>query len=205
MFSLKFNLTSQKLKKSQVPSILLAVGLVITSLSGCVNNSASPEVSHQSNCIIAHSNQLSVAIENSHQVLLDQSCHVDYLANFESLVIIASGEPNSHNLDKLGRHTQWLVSQDLITQKESELLLRKYFSPQLVSLEYNTKFNTYSFCSMGKEAKQIEQMLKQELDQKRLGIAEALGDRKTYQLAVKEYQSITVFLKSTLNACTAKN
>ena len=197
------SIINKSVTKSVQIAMLLVMGGVV-SLSGCSSNSNSPEVTSLTasySCSLPQSKQLTVAIEESRATLQHRSCQGEYAAHFDSLVTIASGSPRMSNMDSLGLQSKWMVNHGLLSSKDGEAMLRRYFSPQLVSLEYDNDFNTYSHCSMGSQQTKINKALEQELEQKRKGLSGALGDNKSYQMALKEYQSVQLLLSSSQQAC----
>lgn len=188
--------------KKQMSVLLLTL---MVSMTGCMNQTqtkSSVEVRH---CTMPHSKQLIVAVEESRSALNNLQCQMDYKQHFSTLVDIAAGSPDAANLNILGTQSQWMVRKGIITKRESEAMLRRYFSPQMVSLEYDSDFNTYSHCSMGTKQDAMIMALKQEMDQKRRGIALALGDNPTYQTAMKEFQTAELLLESTHSACQTQH
>lgn len=182
--------------------MMLSLGLVVvTAISGCANNGQTQASVETRYCSMPQSKQLNVAIEESRSILSNRNCQSDYADQFSTLVTIAAGEPSEKNLETLGIQSQWMVKKGIISKKESEAMLRRYFSPQLVSLDYESDFNTYSHCSMNSKQGEITRLLDQELEQKRQGLAMALGDNKAYKMALKEHQSVKLLLESTRKAC----
>ncbi|HFB65521.1 MAG TPA: hypothetical protein ENJ60_08285 [Aeromonadales bacterium] len=186
-------------------TLLVGMGITaILTLSGCANNNNQTNASVETRyCNMPQSKQLSVAIEESRSTLSNRDCQSDYAEHFSALVDIAAGEPDAKNLETLGIQSQWMVKKGIITKKDSESMLRRYFSPQLVSLDYESDFNTYSHCSMNSKQNELTRLLDNELEQKRKGLALALGDNEAYQMALKEHQSVKLLLESTQKACTS--
>ena len=182
---------------------MVAALTIIISLSGCTTGTKADFEANY--CNVPHSKQLTVAIEESRSTLNNPVCQSNYVQHFSTLVDIAAGDPDAKNLETLGIQCQWMVNKGIISKRESESMLRRYFSPQLVSLEYDTDFNTYSHCSMNTKQQQILHLLEQELEQKRKGLAMALGDNDAYQMAIKEYQSVKLLLESTQKACSGES
>ncbi|HFB64123.1 MAG TPA: hypothetical protein ENJ60_01160 [Aeromonadales bacterium] len=174
---------------------------VLFSLNGC---QSIPEHQFRNThiyCELPQSKQLQRAISQSQKTLILHHCQSDFYRHFDILLTIASGSPADSNLDNLARFSQWGVQQGIISQKQNEEFLRRYFTPHMVSLDYHSDFNTYSHCSMSQQLPEMQTLLKQELNQKRLGLAEALGDVPGYRQAVKEYQSLKFLLKNVSTAC----
>lgn len=198
----KQNKITASLKTKMAMVIALTI---IISLSGCTTGTQSKAGFDANYCNVPHSKQLIVAIEESRSTLNNPACQSNYVQHFSTLVDIAAGDPDAKNLETLGIQCQWMVNKGIISKRESESMLRRYFSPQLVSLEYDTDFNTYSHCSMNTKQQQILHLLEQELEQKRKGLAMALGDNDAYQMAIKEYQSVKLLLESTQKACSGES
>lgn len=182
----------------------LITGLSITALiflSGC---QSIPPTHHNNiavSCALSQSKNLTQAISQTQAVLSQNSCQSEFYTHYKSLVAIASGAPMDTNLETLASFSRWGVRQGIISQKQSEETLRRYFTPQLVSLEYHSDFNTYSQCSMSQKLPEIQSLLNEEIEQKRMGLAEALGDKKSYRQAVKEFQSMNLVLENISSAC----
>lgn len=195
------NILTKGLAKQSVTPARVITLCAMLALSGCAGNGFNTAIEENHTCNMPHSKQLTVAVEESRSTLRQLPCQQDYDSHFETLVAIAAGEPDGKNLETLGLHSQWMVKQGIISKKQGETMLRRYFSPQLVSLEYDSDFNTYSHCSMGARLPEINQALKQELEQKRKGLSAALGDNKSYQAAVREYQAVKLIMETTQKAC----
>jgi hypothetical protein len=182
---------------------LLATLLLSTvMLHGCASTRMDVNDSLGSHsCRLPSHKQLISAVAQSKKTLVVAACQREFNSHFDALVTISAGAPADSNLDILARFSQWGVAQGIISQKQSEATLRRYFSPQLVSLDYDADYSLYNHCSMQSRLADINRLLKQELQQKQQGLAGALGDYKTYQAAVKEYQSVSLLLKTTSAAC----
>jgi hypothetical protein len=182
--------------------------LLVTSLffiNACSLSNEATEDDLQYSCIMPQSNNLSLSVIQSKETLSYDHCQLSYRYHFKRLVKIAAGSPSDENLEILADFSKWSANQGIISKKQSEQMLRRYFSPTLVSLEYHSDFNTYSHCSMSTLLPEIKEQLMLELEQKKLGLADALGDVESYRSAVKEYQSLSVLLESTSQACLDKS
>lgn len=183
--------------------LMLMLFMCIMLLNGC--NSSMIQLNKNAYsyqvCDLPASKKLPEAIIQSHTTLRKSFCQSNFNHHFKTLIQIASGAPMDSNLEALAEFSRWGVQEGIISQKQSEESLRRYFTPQLVSLEYNSDFNTYSHCSMSRQLAEIQTMLTHELEQKRQGLAGALGDTQSYRQAVKEYKALNLFLENTSSAC----
>lgn len=198
----QFNQCISKLLWQKNMLILLLLTIVLL-LSGCDTSLIKQDSDNSTSylCHLSQSKQLSIAINQSQMVLSHSHCQMGYDDHFSTLVEIASGAPRDANLEILAGFSRWAYEQGIISKRQSEENLRRYFSTQLVSLDYHSDFMTYSHCSMSQNLSEIKSLLSQEIEQKRHGLAEALGNTTQYRLAVQEYQSITQLLEMTANAC----
>ncbi len=177
-------------------------------LTGCQTMEVTEQ---QVSCDLPHQKRLDEAILQTKKTLSQPYCQAQYREQFSALVDIAAGDPKEQNLDIFGSLVHWMRlevkengkviknKKGFLTKQEANLLFGRYFSPRLVSLDYQDQGD--SQCTSSQKQKEINQLLQSEMDDKKRGLAKAIGNTAYYQQALKKYQDLMVIFEATQAAC----
>lgn len=138
-------------------------------------------------CPLPTGYKLEGAIEAAEQTLNTCPDKLDLV--FAVLLDISKHQPKPENGVTIQGMMKRLVSRDLVSEKYSKTLYRKYFSYSFVSLPDTKTYN------LPAEIDSIKDSLRAELAYKQVGIVECCGDKEGYQKVEAEYARLVMFLE----------
>ena len=138
-------------------------------------------------CPLPSGYKLEGAIADAEQTL--NTCPEKLDMVFEALIDIAKHQPKPENGEMIQEMMKHLVAKNLVSQKYSKTLYRKYFSYSFVSLPDTKTYN------LPAEIGTIRDGLKTELAYKQIGIVQCCGDKEGYKKVEAEYARLVMFLE----------
>lgn len=181
----------------------IIVGCLIVAMSGCSVKSTSTNATEDpgnSECPLPTSKLTDEAFEEAKQTLADPECAYRFEAVWDSLLEIASGDPDPENKEKFSDLAGWARKQGIISTIQTKEYYTRYFHPNFVSLPDN--YRTCSYCN---QLDKIKAELRDEMRQKELGLDKVTRDKKGIAKARSDYKAIKLVLTATCEACGSKN
>ena len=178
------------MKNSQLSKLLMTSGLLLTFV-GC--NSNPPQ---DTSCTMPGGHDLDQDIRAS-KFQLETACAAHFERYFNSLLSIASGDPRKENKGKFSDFLLWANQADLISKNQARAYYNRYFGVKYMSMQ-----GDYSVCSEAcPKRSQLMRDMRDELQQKELGLAKVSADASTYHRATQLYNETELVLEATCTAC----
>jgi len=167
---------------------LIALLTLITLMSfGCATNTQVSGVAYKpSKCPMPSGFKLEKAIETAETSLTGCPDQLDRI--FQKLLDIAKHKPAKENSISIQLMLKNLIKKNAISERYAKELYKKYFSISFISIP---DIKSYQ---LKDEMNSIHRSLKDELDQKKIGMVDCCADRENFKKAESEYIRIVNFL-----------
>lgn len=159
---------------------------------GCSTATKQPTV----DCSFSNSKNLSVAIENTKQILANGQCVYEFNNYIDNLFTIASGDPSVENKEKFSKFFIWANTNGIITKVQARDYYNQYFTPTFTALP-----DQYNVCSVCKHKEKLIDKMKSELRDKELGLMKVCNDQESFYKANTQFDNLTLLLDATCLSC----
>ena len=128
---------------------------------------------------------------------LETGCEGQFDGYFRNLLSIAEGDPKKENKGQFSDFLLWANQEGLLSKRQARSLYNRYFGIKYVSM-----MGDYSVCSETcPRQSQVLREMKQELNDKELGLLKVSADRRSYQRAMQLFNETELVLEATCSAC----
>lgn len=147
-------------------------------------------------CTAATTLTSAAAFAEAKDILKNPACHVRFESLFKQLKILGADNPGEHNSQYFAGFINWSKKQGIITKTQASALYNRYFGEVFISLP-----SRGNICSHTLSRKPLQPDLDIELQQKREGFIEILGNKETFNQIYAQYQQLTFVLDMAEQAC----
>ena len=175
-----------------------AAAALLVVLHGCQN--LPMQTTRAPVCAVPETKQLANAFEQT-KASLAAGCEADFDRYMARLLEIAEGDPQADNKRQFSEFLLWATERGLLSKRQARGYYNRYFNTKFVSLlgDYNT-------CAAVCPTKdRVMLNMRQELQDKELGLLRVSADRDSYYRADRLYQQSELVLEATCQACAATN
>lgn len=177
---------------------VITVTLALLSLAACNSTARTTNNAYQDKCQTINSTRLNSATDSAKSSLNTGQCSHKFADYFQNLLTVAKGSPDSGNKKKFDDFISWSVNHQIISKLDAKEYFNRYFGERFISLD-----NTYNTCSQGTKQAEIFTALNQEMQDKKLGLLEVLGDKTRFIAVSAQHRDIKTILEATWMACEA--
>ncbi len=180
---------------------MLSTFVLLAILFGCVQNQrpiqASPVVQL---CTLPTGHLVDEAFDQAKRTLSRSDCVYQFDAIFKALLNIAEGDPDESHKKKFYELLKWAKEDGMISKLKAQEYYTRYFTHTFYSLPRD--YNTCTYCP---KLSQIMRDLKNELNQKALGLNRICKDQMRYAKAAGDLQTLDLILEATCKACESQD
>lgn len=182
---------------SKLDRAICLLALCVLTLAGC---SSLPTTNTAASCPAINTANVEQAFNEASATLAKPNCAIMFEDYFQQLLAIAAESPDAANKQRFDRLFKQMDHQGVISRNQAMERYTQYFSSSFMALS-----DTYNVCSSAREEERILAALKSELQLKKKGLMDVLGDKEVYFQAQKRQQEISLILQTTVLACAAQN
>lgn len=177
--------------------LLLALSYISVALlvSGCASTKTPKPVSVS--CAVSDYKRLDDSIRHAKSQLSNRSCHYQYDAFHRQLLATAQGDTGAGNAEKFLDFYKWSVDQGIVSKRQGMEYYNSYFKPSFGNVLPNDR----NVCSAVAVKDDIEKRMYKELEHKRIGLQEIMGDREAYFEAQRVHNDLVFLLETSNLAC----
>ena len=129
--------------------------------------------------------------------LEDNSCHYSFPAYREQLVTVAKGAPGPENEARFAGLLRESIELGIISKRQGQELFSQYFDAEF----YAVKAEPRSSCTSLRRKHELYAAMREELDYKREGMLEILGDEDRFRQAQRHYSDLNMVFDAVEVAC----
>ena len=173
-------------------SLLAAIGLL--AVAGC----AQQPHADASHCQLRGTNNVERLFLEVSEKLEDPLCHYSYPDYRERLVAAAKGSPGAENEVRFAALLRESIDLGVISRRQGQEVFSQYFDPEFFAVKSEPR----SSCTSLRERNELDAAMRRELDYKREGMLEILGDEERFRQAQHYFQDLTLVFDAVDAACT---
>ena len=184
--------------KSTVKASAVAGGLAAMVISsGCASIQPQTEVTANAPCPVVDSANVDSAFGQASQAMAIRHCQIQFESYFDKLLTVAAESPSIDNKKRFDGFFRQLDGDGVISKRQATELYTQYFTTSYMALP-----DTYNVCSAGREQDKILSAMRAELDQKKRGLMDVLGEKDLYFKARQSHDEIGLILQTAVDACS---
>ncbi len=173
-------------------SLLAAIGLLAA--GGCAQQPRT-DAGH---CQLSATNNVERLFLEVSEKLEDPLCHYSYPDYRQQLVAAAKGSPGAENEARFAALLRESIDLGVISTRQGQEVFSQYFDPEF----YAVKSEPRSSCTSLRERSELEVAMRRELEYKREGMLEILGDEERFRQAQHYFQDLNLVFDAVDAACT---
>ncbi|MEM9256350.1 MAG: hypothetical protein AAGA91_12955 [Pseudomonadota bacterium] len=167
---------------------------VMSTLAACAQNPQT-DTAH---CSLSQTNSVERVFLEVTDKLQDPVCHYSYPMYRERLVAAAKGSPGPENEARFAALLRESIDLGVISKRQGQEVFSQYFDPEF----YVVKAEPRSSCTSLRRRNDMALAMRKELDFKREGMLEILGDEGRFRQAQHYYSDLTLVFEAVDTACT---
>lgn len=175
-------------------ALSLAITIALASLSAC--NSTAKTTSGGIGCENVNSINLTTAANTVKTSLQTGQCADKFSDYYQDLISVAKGSPEGSNKKVFDDFISWSFNHKIINKLDAKQYFNRYFGERFISLD-----NTYNTCSQAQKQGEIFSALNQEMQDKKIGFLEVLGDKEGFNKVARQHRDLKTVLEATWMAC----
>ncbi len=170
--------------------------IAVLGLSGCASTQPSKPV--KVSCVTANYKRLDDSIRHAKSQLSNRSCHYQFDEFHQELLVTAQGDTDLGNAKRFLDFYKWSVDQGIVSKRQGKAYYNSYFKPSFGNVLPNDR----NVCSAVSSKDDIEKKMYKELEYKRIGLQEILGDREAYFEAQRIHNDLVFLIETSNLACS---
>ena len=167
---------------------------LLLALAGC----AQQPQNYFARCDLSHTNSVDRLFTEVSEKLENPKCHYSYPVYRQRLITAAKGSPGPENEARFAGLIRESIDRGVISQRQGQALFGQYFDPEF----YVVKSEPRSSCTSLRNRDELQSDMRTELEYKRVGMLEILGDEARFRQAQHYYNDMTVVFEAVDSACT---
>jgi len=177
----------------------IAVTFTLVSVTACQSTtvSATSQGTYQA-CENITSVNLNTATRTAKISLQTGQCSHKFDDYYQDLLTVAKGSPDQTNKKAFDEFISWSFNQQIINKRDAKHYFNRYFGERFISLD-----NTYNTCSQSAKQNEIFTALALEMQDKKLGLLQVLGDKRIFNQVSRQHRDLQTVLEATWMACEA--
>lgn len=175
-------------------ALIMIMSLVIC---GCAQQMPLRATVALTDCRLSASKSLNTLLSEATTKLADRQCHYEYQNYHQQLLEAAKGDPSKENRHHFTAFYQTAVDNGVISKQDGRKQFTRFFTTNFSDVLPNDR----STCSLASNKERLFIDLKQAVEDKRVGLLSALGDKDAWFAAGKMYEDLVFVLQTTLIAC----
>ncbi|MGB1142749.1 MAG: hypothetical protein ACPG1A_17750 [Halioglobus sp.] len=177
-------------------SIASVTGLCALVLTGCAQQPGR-DTAH---CSLSGTNNVERLFEEASDKLHDSACHYHYPEYRARLVAAAKGSPGPENEARFAGLVRESIDLGVVSKRQGQEMFSQYFDPEF----YAVKSEARSSCTSLRQREQLDTLMRKELEYKREGMLEMLGDEQRFRQAQHYYSDLHVIFDAVEAACVTE-
>ena len=177
----------------RVISIFIAL-LAIAATTGCASNTVA-----RVSCSMPSAQTVDGYVGAAAENLSLDSCHSNFAAYFEYLIDIAVENPAAANKGQFAKLIRAGIDSGAISSRQGKRLFNEYFEPEFFALKGEARSN----CVALRRKDDYFGDMDTELQNKKTGLLDVLGDEAGFRLSQRYYQDLVTVIHAVGHSCEA--
>lgn len=149
-------------------------------------------------CTLSNDRNIERLFDEAESKLADRSCHYQYEQIVGRLVAAAKESPGPENEERFAALLRSSIDRGVISKKQGRTLFSQYFDTEF----YSVKAEPRNSCSALRNKDTMYASMKSELQMKREGLLEMLGDEPRFRQAQRHFADLRTVLDAVQVACS---
>jgi len=173
-----------------LPVSLLA--LVIATIPACAT-----QADEEFSCSVPTTKNVAEAFAHTKNDLTHPECQFQFDAYVDTLLQKATDDPGTENKQRFSELFAFARDEGILSEAQATRKYRRYFTPDFVTLN-----DLYNNCSTTcQDTDQVRRELRDELEDKDLGLLRVAGDQESYSQADTEYNQLLTLIEAACRTC----
>ncbi len=186
----------EKHEKNIITYVRLATFFfLMVALAGCYTQKQVVQQSSIPSCALPSGYDLSSAFSQARATLQNPACRSEFDAVFNKLLEIAKGDPKAENKRLFHDFLLWCKGNGVISMVMAKEKFHRYFLRDFYSLP-----DSYQVAAYCKTIDRLQRDMRDELNQKHIGLVDVCKDMELYSKTVEDFQSLQLILAVTCSA-----